>query len=468
MHCRLTALISLFVCSSLFWCLIIQAAEFHGLGDLPGGQSDSSAWAISSDGLTVVGTASSAARPESGFNEAYVWTPETDLVGLGFQSLQDNYSTGRGVSADGNTVVGAGSLSGNVTAFRWTRDEGMQSLGVVDGDVARQSYAEAVSQDGSVIAGLAILSGAYPERAFVWTEESGMSYLPPVPWMGERQKLWARDMSIDGTVIAGNSENGNSSWGDEGFLWSAENGYTHIEPQGEIVTTHIRAVSDDGTTVVGGLNYIVDDRVPGGAMWWRQDVGVVDVGGLPDNTPLGAHFYDISGNGKVAVGQDWLVNGVHPIIWDEIYGVRNIEQLLREDFGIAEALEGWRLERALAVSRDGLTIVGGGVNPQGKREAWRVALDETPPPVLVPGDANLDGHVNFADFLSLSSNFDRGAFWYQGDFDGNYQINMVDFHILREHFGRKTPVVAVSEPVPSVLVFVAAGLLLPLILRRRM
>jgi hypothetical protein len=52
------------------------------------------------------------------------------------------------------------------------------------------------------------------------------------------------------------------------------------------------------------------------------------------------------------------------------------------------------------------------------------------------GDANLDGRVNFADFLLLSSNFGSSeAAWEQGDFDGDEHVDFADFLALSSTFG---------------------------------
>ena len=71
------------------------------------------------------------------------------------------------------------------------------------------------------------------------------------------------------------------------------------------------------------------------------------------------------------------------------------------------------------------------------------------------GDANLDGEVNFADFLTLSDHFGEGSRrdprgWSQGDFDGNGEVNFPDFLILSENFGAiaaaNSSAAAVPEP----------------------
>lgn len=57
-------------------------------------------------------------------------------------------------------------------------------------------------------------------------------------------------------------------------------------------------------------------------------------------------------------------------------------------------------------------------------------------PNRLAGDANEDGKVDFADFLTLSANFGASqASWTEGDFDGNGQVQFGDFLILSGNFG---------------------------------
>ncbi len=68
----------------------------------------------------------------------------------------------------------------------------------------------------------------------------------------------------------------------------------------------------------------------------------------------------------------------------------------------------------------------------------------------LPGDANIDGTVDFGDFLSLSANFDMDGDWSQGDFNCDAVINFDDFLIVSEHFGDSNTTTTVdSVPEPS-------------------
>lgn len=54
------------------------------------------------------------------------------------------------------------------------------------------------------------------------------------------------------------------------------------------------------------------------------------------------------------------------------------------------------------------------------------------------GDANVDGLVNFQDFLALSGNFNSPAGWATGDFNGDFRSDFADFLILTENFSSTT------------------------------
>ena len=73
---------------------------FMPLGDLPGGTVSSQAFAVSADGLVVVGTSSSASGVE-----AFRWTQAGGIVGLGDLPGGIFNSEATSVSADGSVVV---------------------------------------------------------------------------------------------------------------------------------------------------------------------------------------------------------------------------------------------------------------------------------------------------------------------------------------------------------------------------
>ena len=66
---------------------------------------------------------------------------------------------------------------------------------------------------------------------------------------------------------------------------------------------------------------------------------------------------------------------------------------------------------------------------------------------LLNGDADLNGVVEFPDFLTLSANYGSGeATWSQGEFDCDGEVGFTDFLLLSENFSTGERLAAVPEP----------------------
>ncbi|MHC5118465.1 MAG: PEP-CTERM sorting domain-containing protein, partial [Planctomycetota bacterium] len=61
-----------------------------------------------------------------------------------------------------------------------------------------------------------------------------------------------------------------------------------------------------------------------------------------------------------------------PYFWDEQNGIRLVENILA---GYGIELNGWNLTGAW-ISRDGSTVYGTGINPDGFDEAWVATIPE--------------------------------------------------------------------------------------------
>jgi probable HAF family extracellular repeat protein len=171
----------------------------------------------SDDGSVIVG---------SGFLggsvvQAVRWTSDGGAVGLGVLPGAGVDSAAFGVSADGAVVVGLGRFQGggfqpNLEAFRWTSDSGMVGLGDLPGGLF-ESFAFDVSGDGSVVVGYG--DADFGREAFLWTTDGGMERLWDV--------LLAQgvDPAADGwatlEVASGISADGNTIVG-----WGMRNGNT--------------------------------------------------------------------------------------------------------------------------------------------------------------------------------------------------------------------------------------------------
>lgn len=73
------------------------------------------------------------------------------------------------------------------------------------------------------------------------------------------------------------------------------------------------------------------------------------------------------------------------------------------------------------------------VNSGGPTSDPGAEIDVTP--VSIPGDANLDGKVDFSDLLILAQNFGRPGDFTQGNFNGDFFVTFPDLLILAQNYG---------------------------------
>jgi hypothetical protein len=131
-----------------------------------------------------------------------------------------------------------------------------------------------------------------------------------------------------------------------------------------------------------------------------------------------------------------------------VAGVVRIDGVLEID-----ADEGLADEAEFVLLKAG-SIQGRFAGIQGVRlDAMRgVAVEVLPDRILgtvaVTGDANLDGEVNFRDFMILTNNYGSDdASWRRGNFDGDAAVNFGDFLDLTRNFGVATSAVLPEETI---------------------
>lgn len=207
------------------------------LGVLPGGNR-SIAWAISTDGMTIVG----ASQNHLGQERAVRWTA-TGIQDLG--TLGGSRSTATAVSADGSWIIGWALTSTNTThAFRWSSEIGMQSIGTLGGAA---SIAKGVSGDGKVVVGVSNLPPPLNwQRAFRWDTVTGMQNLHTLGGTVSE----ATAVSHNGEVVVGNSYQDNiRSW--RAFRYVASQGMQPLAMLPNFLGSQVYSVSCDGRIAVG-------------------------------------------------------------------------------------------------------------------------------------------------------------------------------------------------------------------------
>ena len=121
-----------------------------------------------------------------------------------------------GISADGTSITGTVYPPGqNNCLYRWTASTGFENLGLFPGSslIANDSYAQGlgISGDGSIIVGYGRASAAAGQRAFLWTASAHFVLLPSPVGSPAYQ---ANAISADGGVIAGKAviSGSNTRW----------------------------------------------------------------------------------------------------------------------------------------------------------------------------------------------------------------------------------------------------------------
>jgi probable HAF family extracellular repeat protein len=213
-----------------------------GLGWLPGGTLFSQAWGISADGSTIVGVSAS-----SNGTQAMRYTPAGGMAGLGLP-VGATYGRAVAASANGSVIVGYNTFNDGDHAFRWTAAEGMTDLGVLAGDTS--SRATAVSADGSIVVGQSAV-GFNESRAFIWDKATGMHDLKSVivaedPRMAGWTLISANAISSDGKTITGAGRNPNGDL--EGFT-----AVLQVRPAQPLnISTRMRVLTGD-KVLIGGF-----------------------------------------------------------------------------------------------------------------------------------------------------------------------------------------------------------------------
>jgi hypothetical protein len=288
----------------------------------------------------------------------------------GGSPLDGFLSSSFGVSDDGVAVGLAYDDTSNAIAFRWSAADGMSRLPVNRPDTF--SRANGISHDGSV--------------AFGWNDQQD-GYRTGVLWRGgEVVELVdaagnpvgeAYAASADGSVVVGGgyyTDNGSEAW-----RWTEAGG---VQPIGILPQSRVQ----DERPAPSRQSAHLDRKQPA--------KGPAPAGFLPAES----FAFAVSDDGNTAVGASgpWPVRTAS--IWTPSTGLVPLADHVAAA-GVAVP-EGWFLAAGTAISADGLTIGGWGLNPEGTMQAFIIDLHAAPAPA-----ARLEAH-GIVDFNDL----DRGPF----------------------------------------------------------
>ena len=244
-----------------------------------GGQ-ESLAYGVSADGNVIAGSSTNA----DNLGRAFVWI-NGSMSDPG--TLADDYTVALAVSADGSAVVGESFvLPGLPNAFRWTQS-GMVNLGSEE----VSSVARGVSGDGEVVVGRG--AGNQGERAFRWTSITGMIDLGMLPNSPFSE---AFAVSLDGQVIVGNSPDEDLigrafRWTEDGGMENLNETFADLLADGSSLRG-ATAVSGDGRFIVGFGRKGSDRTTQGYILDTQESTGthVETPAGLPSGYNLAQNY----------------------------------------------------------------------------------------------------------------------------------------------------------------------------------
>ena len=293
---------------------------------------------------------------------AALWYTNTDLIGDGpeiigaYPGTGGGFGTGLsdayGVSDNGIAVGLAYDATNNPIAFRWTSAEGMTRLPVNRPDT--YSRANGISRDGSVIYGWNDQEDGF-RSGVIWVNGAPVDLTDadgnPV---GE-----ALAASADGRVVVGaayGTVNGNEAW-----RWTAATG---VQPIG--------VLSGAPTT-----NRTKVRKAPPAPVVRSERADARRGAGTDGFFFAQAYAFAVSDNGNVIVGASGTFPNRSATIWTPATGMQYLT-----DYAAAQGVAipaNWYLATALAVSADGLSVGGWGIDPSSNLNSFVVDFHPATP-----------------------------------------------------------------------------------------
>lgn len=342
-------------------CAPASGSTIIGLGHVHP-TNGTQATGISADGQFVIGASASIAFPP-------VYTPLRWSVS-GTPTVQtlpfpQGWTSARPtqVSANGGAVSGSRQQGADLPAFRWTQAAGSTAMTNPAGWSSVRS--QGLSPDGSTVVGWATVQGV-GGRAVQWINGAQGTLLAHPPAL----------ISSAATVFDANSRAYGSGLDASGathlLRWTggvASSLATLPGDQINVVSTPFHASADGG--VIGGVTSYLSPPQREEAWVWTPDHGLTTIPLLPGMAS--SLVSAVSADGQLVLGAqfDAAFLTQAPFVWTRSQGTLPLHQFL-SSAGVD--LSGWTLGSATGISADGTRIVGTGVGPAGRPEAYMAVI----------------------------------------------------------------------------------------------
>ena len=310
--------------------------------------TDSNRWQAKT--LCLVAGLAMAGAPAAHGQEFF---PIGSLDGAGGVGGQSNFV--RAISADGRLAAGGAILSGasvcdSQQGYTWSRGDGIQPFAAVGECVTSVFDMDAA---GETIVG----SGAptNPLRGYYWTEDAGFIEIPQI--FEDRGRTFFNPETTrlrvtgDGSAVIGTGfriASGIPSSGSQPFRWTPSEGYEFLDLPAPGAAGLPNGVNVDGSVIVGSTTTSSGDGASIPAIW-TADGSVRNIARPPASRT--GFFRDVTPDGRVLIGGGRLEDSNVPrsFSWTEDNGW----------FDLGDFPAGGTGGFPLAVSDDGSVIVGG-------------------------------------------------------------------------------------------------------------
>lgn len=286
------------------------------------------------------------------------WTPETGYLTVDGGQVSN-------ISGNGQVVIGTymNPADGLNWAATWTVADGWSLMDYLPGGEGCNDWGSgyAGSFDGTQATGLAWVPSCKAE-AFKWTQGVGTLGLGRP---SEDRSSRGTDISDDGSMVVGFAE---APFGNRRpAFWTDDVTGPQVITADPAIPGELLGVNSDGTAACGTMN--------NEAMYWDPVNGIVPIGALPGEFN-GSTATSISDDGKVVgFSGDPFFSFPTAIIWTVADGLMPIADYFAT-FNVPTP-EGFHYYSCSAVSADGMTFVGAGIQDGGFfYSPWMVRLDE--------------------------------------------------------------------------------------------
>ncbi|MGB3541958.1 MAG: hypothetical protein WBA11_03435, partial [Rubrivirga sp.] len=351
----------------------------------PGGQS-SPAIAVSADGSVIAGGTS---QPEG--SRAYRWTEADGLVVLPATPGGEYMVNVDDMSPDGSLIVGRTLLADGLLALMWTEAGGTQVIDLPG--VSTSDYyirANAAGNDGVISGNISAKfnggGGPFEDRSFLRLPDGSFSLLELAP---SGNKTSSRAVTPDGSVVVGAADLTQPLDDFHRFhpyRWTSE-GADLLDGPSERLEGTATDITPDGSFIVGYHIRLTESGAFAGSprLWfrWSEESGVEDLPVLTGQDAGSGYVgalespVKVSADGSVVVGRMSSGDASRqvPAIWREGVGTENLLRVLREEYGLDVQETFPARSDVTGISDDGTVIIG----YTSKGMGWRAVI---PPRVL--------------------------------------------------------------------------------------